>query len=113
MLFLLGEFGDWSQWVVIGLHGEIDLDCFSSCGGTRTRTRRCLGPYECIGEDIESEPCPKKPTCTEDLEECTDNNPDDRVMPCYLVKQKGLCHYKTYAERCCRTCTLLGQRLLE
>merc|ERR1712062_119764 len=52
------EFDNWSEWG----------DCSTTCGeGTRIRTRRCLGPYECIGEDSQMEACPNTLTCTRDF----------------------------------------------
>ena len=54
IIWILGEFEQWSEWGA----------CSTTCGeGTRTRTRNCLGPYECVGSATQSElcnsPCPK------------------------------------------------------
>merc|ERR1712062_649665 len=110
------EFGSWTEW----------SECSTTCGkGTRNRTRTCQGPFECIGEDTETEACPNNPTCTtirstttsyyfeeveeyfEEVEECTDSPP--AVMNCYLLAYHASnCSNKTYAKLCCRTCTSLG-----
>ena len=116
ILLLLGEFGSWTEW----------SECSTTCGkGTRNRTRTCQGPFECIGEDTETEACPNNPTCTtirstttsyyfeeveeyfEEVEECTDS--PSAVMNCYLLAYHASnCSNKTYAKLCCRTCTSLG-----
>ena len=55
---LIGEFDPWSEWE----------DCSTPCGeGTRTRTRKCPGPNECIGNSTQSEPCLDNPKCTSKL----------------------------------------------
>ena len=101
----LGEFDDWSEWG----------DCSTTCGeGTRTRTRTCPGPYECIGEDIETVTCPNNPTCTtihleniQAFQECTD---DPSVANCKLLAKNGYCSkHELYAKFCCKSCTLAGQ----
>jgi len=80
------NFNNWSQWG----------DYSTTCGeGTRTRTRTCPGPYECIGEDSETVTCPNNPTCTtihleniQAFQECTD---DPSVVNCKLLTKNGYC----------------------
>jgi len=54
---LTSEYDNWSEWG----------DCSVTCGGTRMRTRKCRGPFECIGEDSQAEACPNNPTCTSEF----------------------------------------------
>ena len=58
ILTYLGEFDNWSGWGACSA---------TYCGeGTRNRTRKCRGPFECIGEESETEACTnnRNPTCT-------------------------------------------------
>ena len=48
------EFTTWSEW----------SGCSTTCSdGTRSRTRTCPGPYECVGVTTESETCSNQATC--------------------------------------------------
>ena len=104
ILLLLGEFGSWTEW----------SECSTTCGkGTRNRTRTCQGPFECKGEDTETEACPNNPPCIannveniQDLEECNDN---PYLANCKMIVKAGNCSNKYYAKFCCKSCTIAGQ----
>ena len=52
----VGNFDPWGAWSA----------CSITCGdgGTRTRSRTCPGPYECLGSSTETGTCTNNPACT-------------------------------------------------
>ena len=51
---LTSDFANWSEW----------SGCSTTCSdGTRSRTRTCPGPYQCVGATTETETCSTQATC--------------------------------------------------